>query len=275
MPAAAQSAWPAADSYRYLDGAGPADLAWEWLRRDPEYRRFAHERTTPLAGTISFVDAAPPVCTARWGCLNQPDPSQSWRDVSILWSSAVDPSVLEVMALPPAESRRPTFDLHRCGAKAVIVHGSDRQHVLIRANREAVRLDVLSGSLADGSVALLHHFAGTEVIEPTLAALRRFLAFCRGESLPTARRSSPPRLRRHLLVLRVHDALAHGASIRDIGVMLFGSERVRQEWAGEALKSQCRRLIARSREMAAGGYRSLLLRNYRETATQLGQVIPR
>lgn len=259
MPAAAQTAWPDAGSYRYLDGAGPADLAWEWLRRDPEYRRFADDRTTPLEGRISFVDAAPPVCTARWGCLNPPDPSQSWQDVSILWSSAVDPSVLEVMALAPADSMRPAFNLRRCGAKAVIVHGSDREHVLIRANGEAVRLDVLSGSLADGPVALLHHLAGTEAIEPTLAALRRFMAFCRGESLLTARRSSRQRLSGHLLVLRVHDALVQGASIRDVGVMLFGSERVRQEWAGEALKSQCRRLIARSREMAAGGYKSLLL----------------
>jgi hypothetical protein len=58
--------------------------------------------------------------------------------------------------------------------------------------------------------------------------------------------------------LRVHDALVAGASIRDVGVMLFGLERVRDEWAGEALKSQCRRLIATARDMAAGGYRELL-----------------
>jgi len=58
--------------------------------------------------------------------------------------------------------------------------------------------------------------------------------------------------------LRVHDALVTGASIRDVGVMLFSLERVREEWAGEALKSQCRRLIAMARDMAAGGYRELL-----------------
>src|SRR3546814_4790994 len=65
------------------------------------------------------------------------------------------------------------------------------------------------------------------------------------------------RLRRQVLALRVHDALAAGASIRDVGIMLFGFERVRDEWADEALKSHCRRLIALAREMVAGGYRTL------------------
>lgn len=54
MPAAAHSAWPAAGSYRHLDGAGPADLAWEWLRRDPEYQRLEHDRPASAGGTGLF-----------------------------------------------------------------------------------------------------------------------------------------------------------------------------------------------------------------------------
>lgn len=76
--------------------------------------------------------------------------------------------------------------------------------------------------------------------------------------LPVPRSRAHQTWRRHIAALRVHDALALGASIRDIGLLLFGLERIRQEWAGEALKSQCRRLIAQARAMAAGGYRSLL-----------------
>jgi hypothetical protein len=68
------------------------------------------------------------------------------------------------------------------------------------------------------------------------------------------------RRRRLIQAIRVHDALVQGASIRDVGVMLFGIDRIRAEWpgSGEALKSQSRRMIALSRFMASGGYRTLL-----------------
>jgi hypothetical protein len=33
-----KSSWRSAAAYGYLDDADPADLAWEFLRRNPEYR---------------------------------------------------------------------------------------------------------------------------------------------------------------------------------------------------------------------------------------------
>jgi len=61
-------------------------------------------------------------------------------------------------------------------------------------------------------------------------------------------------------MLRVHDALTAGASIRDIGIMLYGLARIEAEWRdpGESLKSQCRRFIASARAMASGEYKDLL-----------------
>src|SRR3546814_17468111 len=82
--------------------------------------------------------------------------------------------------------------------------------------------------------------------------------FRRTGRIPALSTRACQRLRRQVLALRVHDALAAGASIRDVGIMLFGFERVRDEWADEALKWHCRRLIALAREMVAGGYRTLL-----------------
>lgn len=98
-----------------------------------------------------------------------------------------------------------------------------------------------------------------------MAALRRFLHFCRVGVLPAYSPPASQRLRRQAVILRVADALAQGASIRDVGIMLYGAERVSEEWADEALKSQCRRLIA----MARGGYKSLLLLSESSRASDL------
>jgi hypothetical protein len=254
MSPATSCAWPAADHYRYLDGAGLADLAWEWLRRDPGYRRRAHDHADASADGVTIIEAAPGDCTDHWGCLNMPGVGLAWIDAPILWSAAVDPSVLKVVARPARDSEQQAFDLDRCRVPAALARGRGCEHLLLRSGHGSVRLDILSGTLLEGPVALLFDFATVDAIEPALSALRRFLHFSRSGTLPRALSHGGQRLRRQILALRIHDAIAAGASIRDVGIMLFGIERVRDEWAGEALKSQCRRLIALAREMAAGGY---------------------
>lgn len=130
----------------------------------------------------------------------------------------------------------------------------------LRDTRFSVRLDVISGSLSDGPVVLFHQLSRIEQLEPKLAALRRFHHLCRTGQFPAVTGSPTQQFRRQILALRTHDAIAQGASIRDIGIMLHGGDRVGAEWpgSGDALKSQARRLIALAREMAGGGYRRLL-----------------
>jgi hypothetical protein len=260
MPAAVPDVGMPAASYSDLDGAWSADLAWEWLRRDPNYRRTGHQSALARPGGVTIAEGAEPDCTMRWGCLNLPDPDLSWREAPILWSSAVDPSVLKVLALPPSTGTRSTFDLLRCGVRATLVSTADCEHVLLHDGSERVRLDVLSGSLLDGPTWLTHDLAGPIEVEPTFAALHRFIQLREQGCLPRRRSRSGQQWRRQVLALRVHDARVRGASIREVGEMLFGIDRVRSEWAGEALKSQCRRLIDLAREMASGGYRTLLQR---------------
>lgn len=250
--------WPSAGCYRYLDEARPADIAWEWLRRDPDYRRVGFDTTRATAGTLRSATRAPAECTARWGCLNLPDPGMSWREAPILWSAGVDPSVLKVVALPWSKKGSATSCWLPRGTAATLVRGADCEHLLLRAGRDRVRIDVVSGTLLGGPVSLLLVLHGIGKIEPALGALRQILQLCQAVSSPPVRSTGHQRLRRQVTALRVCDALALGASIRDVGVMLFGFDRVRDEWPGEALKSQCRRLIALARAMAAGGYRDLL-----------------
>lgn len=262
MAGSVHRAGPCREDYHYLDAARRSDLAWEWLRRHPDFRKLAPSARQAAAGGIVIVKAAPPACAGRWGCLHVPDPELRFTDTPVLWSADVDPSVLRVIASPARGNDRAAFDLRRWGAAATLVTGLDgREYLLIRQQgRGELRIDVLSGSLRNGPVALFHDFGGVADVEPALGALRRCLILCQTGQLPAVRLRASQGLRRQIQALRAHDALAQGGSIRDIGIQLFGCDRIRQEWpgSGDALKSQCRRLIMLSRVMVDGGYKMLL-----------------
>lgn len=92
--------------------------------------------------------------------------------------------------------------------------------------------------------------------------LRRFLDLCRHRCFSRVLFPPDPRVMRGLDVLRVHDALMQDASHREIGEAVYGEAKVAREWGrpSDFLRSRVRRLVHGAREMAAGGYRNLLLR---------------
>ena len=259
MPDHPRRALPDAGPYRYLEAADAAGIAWEWLRRNPGYRALEPSRRWWTAEGLTVVEAASAASKARWGCLNIEAPHLQCVDAPILWSASVDPSVLCAAARPAASIDPWGFDLRFWAREATLVLGGDREHLQIGAGVHRLRLDVMAGSLLSGPVRLRYEIVPARNMEAVVATLRRFLHLCRTGDLLSAPTLTPQRLRRQIEALRVHDALAAGASIRDIGLLLFGHDRVRAEWHGasDALKSRCRRLVALARFMASGGYKNL------------------
>jgi hypothetical protein len=124
-----------------------------------------------------------------------------------------------------------------------------------------IRLDVDGDSLcSDGPLLLQFSLQGLRGAEAKLLTLNRFLFLCRHRRFPRSLFPPDRQVERGIMLLRVSDALSADASYREIAVMLFGKERVASEWNGpsDSLRSQVRRLIADAREMASGGYNSLL-----------------
>jgi hypothetical protein len=65
-----QSCWREEDDYRYLDGADRAGIAWEFLRRNADYRAAAIERPMPASerrGAVELLSGAP--SALKWGLL--------------------------------------------------------------------------------------------------------------------------------------------------------------------------------------------------------------
>lgn len=251
--------WSDQESYDYLKNVDRADLAWEWLRRNADYRQQSTGRRRRASLGLQIA-LAPAACIARWGCLCVEAPERRATDASMLWTSALDLSVLRVAAFPCPSHDTAAFDLRQWGGEIVIIIGTaGREHVLLRG-RSNIRLDVIAGTLRDGPVSLRFDMTEAKDVEKRIQTLRRFLhCWKTGDASPLPRARNGPS-RRAIDALRVHDAMNRGASIRDIGVMLFGQARIDAEWRspGESLKSHCRRLIAHAHHMASEGYRKLL-----------------
>ncbi|WP_374580857.1 DNA -binding domain-containing protein [Sphingomonas sp. J344] len=92
--------------------------------------------------------------------------------------------------------------------------------------------------------------------------LSRLLDLCRHRRFARSLFPSDVRIDRGVDMLRVHDAIGQGASQREIGSILFGSERVARDWndVSDSLRSRVRRLVREAGAMARGGYRQLMRR---------------
>jgi len=253
--------WPDAADYCYLEGASRSQFAWEWLRRDPNYRKLVPSIRRRTASGLIIIEPAPRICRDRWNCLFIEDPNVRVPDVPMLWSPGLDASVLRVEARAAVAGTSNSFDLDQYSARAALIKedGGDEQ-CLLYERRNHIHMHVIDGTLLDGPVQLRFDIDWSDQFEPVIFTLRRILHLCRsGEKLPD--RPVSDRMRhRAISMLRVHDALTAGASIRDIGIMLYGLARIEAEWRdpGESLKSQCRRFIASARAMASGEYKDLL-----------------
>ena len=92
----------------------------------------------------------------------------------------------------------------------------------------------------------------TRPTEPQIHSVRRLAALATGAPEPIERDATLVRL---VAALRVRDALADGASQRDIGLGVFGDD-----WPGdgEHLKSRVRRMIPFSAKLARAGPRGVV-----------------
>lgn len=192
------------------------------------------------------------------------DPRRDAVGARLIWAAALDPEILVARAIPAGAASPDRFDPRRFkGIFTLAVDPSGREHAVFSDGFRHIRLDLAEGSLASGDPVLLQYSLSGLVgaaTESRLMPLRRLVGLCRtGRFLP-ALFPRDPRAARLIEALRVHDALAAGASQRDIAAHFFGSERVPGDWrvASDSLRSRVRRLIREARRMAGGGYRILL-----------------
>ena len=169
--------------------------------------------------------------------------------------------MLEVRVTPAAGSDPEAIDLARLLRWATIVRGGGREHVALSDGWHHIRLDVVDGSLVEEGPARLEYLlSGMTRVDAHILTLRRMLELWRTGRFSPRLHPPEPGLARRLEALRVGDAVAAGASYREMAGALYGEDLVRSEWRARSdfLLSRVRRRAEEAARMAAGGWRALL-----------------
>lgn len=224
----------------HLDGPS---LAWEYLRRNPDYRfDWQHHRG----------EEAEAQC---WCLRRYEDPGCDARRVQPAWLAEFDASIpLRVDDDPPEVA--PAFCLWDIpGHKSLSDDG--RQLRLTSTVGDQVAHMTLARDLEDGMPYAYAVRAGEQAgarwraIEAQLAMLN------------TAPEASHPRPSRtalaHMHALQALDGVLAGASQREVAAAVFGRQAVAERWYADGdLRAQVRRTIRAGKALMSGGYRRLL-----------------
>lgn len=235
--------WRNAADYAHLEGADRSAFAWEWLRRLPDYRAAAASgAASPIPfGLCRFEDAALGATGAH-----------------PIWHADADRSVLRAVSQPG--SGNDLFDIQILRRWTTLHVDRDGEHWRIGDRLRSIRVDIVCGTLREGPAHLAYSIGGIAAALPVVLTLRRLLALARTGQWPAHLFPPETRAGRWIMMLRVSDALAAGASHREIAVALFGATNVGARWRSSAPSYRLRiqRLAAGAHSMAAGDWRRLL-----------------
>ncbi|CAN7611693.1 DUF2285 domain-containing protein [Acidovorax sp. LjRoot38] len=223
--------WYPTAAYLYILGLDALALAWEYLRRHPEYRLDwlrRHRRS----------DAA-----HRWGLRLLEDPALDARDAQPAWLPGSDAVVqLYPDADPPVDAE--PFAFWRIPGHKQLLHDGKGLALIARSPGRCVRFALAPG-LEDGmAVAHAYRSRGATHTPDTPA--------------PMARPRPPPVALLELHTLQALDATLTGASLREVAEGLFGADAVAADWHADGeLRARVRRLVRRGTALMRGGYRRL------------------
>ena len=229
--------WYPTAAYLYVLWLDALALAWEYLRRHPDYRFdwLRHHRRPQAA-----QDAA-----HRWGLRLLENPALDARDAHPAWLPGHDAVVqLHPDADPPPDAAAFAF-WHIPGRKQLL-HDGRGLALIARSPGHCARFALAPG-LEDGMAVAYAYRGGAAA-----PALDQVSGVAQTNPRPT------PAALLELHTLQALDATLAGASLRDVAEGLFGADAVAADWHADGdLRARVRRLVRRGNALMRGGYRRL------------------
>lgn len=243
------TSWQSPAAYLYVLRLDGPSLAWEYLRRNTEYRaEWAQRHRT-------HSDPA-----ARWDLEVFEDPNLDARLARPVWrldyGQRVRMQAADAVGEPGGLHRFSLWDLP--GAKRMV---HDGRHILLTgyAGDDAVHL-ALGQDLEDGAPFDFVIGPATD-IKKTWRSLDKQRQFATAQRMAVSAVSGRPgRLALlHKRALQAFDGSVAGASQRDIARHLFGDESVARKWNPDSdMRAQVRHLLRRARDLVDGEFRDLI-----------------
>lgn len=242
----------AAQTLNQLDRAG---FAWEFLRRNPDYRKDYRRIVEDAEGAARAAAA----CGERWGLVFRLPPELPAAETPVLWRPELLPHNVVVVPAPTRFAGARRFRLAELGPLTLAFRESRDLHILLKDALGAQQL-WLRGLRAGQPMAVLIPL--DEHVLLRIGGLLRLQRRLAGEALAPLPNgwALTARLRRRLvLMVRALDGHMAQATYREIAVALYGSGAVaRYSWKTSSIRGQTIRLVKDAVVAMKGGYRKLL-----------------
>ncbi|PQA88306.1 hypothetical protein CW354_08380 [Marinicaulis flavus] len=255
--------------YDYLWRLSPDRWAWEYLRRNPEFKRAAalrrddaiSVRRAPCVDAKILLPREPQPLADRWGLVLMPDPDLNACDAEVVWNRTAFPDQIELYCITRAP-HEPCELWDRVTLISTFTHVTDYtgpEYLLVRCNGAVIQHRCSGVSLlGDQPVRIkliIDDMDGYARRLKLLEAAFRVYNDPPGPAEPKWTKTTQV-LRDGLIAL---DCLALGGSRKDIANALYGSDRVREEWNGPSMKHTLRYLVKKAEALRDGGYAHELL----------------
>ena len=230
--------WYPTAAYLYVLRLDALALAWEYLRRHPDYRLdWLHRHRRPQAAQHA---------AHRWGLRLLEDPALDARDAHPAWLPG-HAGVVQLYPDADPPQNATAFAFWRIPGHKQLIHDGKRLVLIARSPGHCLRFALAPG-LEDGMAVAYAHHGGAA-------------APARGHAPGAALANARPRPS-HSALLELHtlqalDAALTGASLRDVAEGLFGVDAAAGWYSDGGLRSKVRRLTRRGDALMRGGYRRL------------------
>lgn len=240
-------AWQAGAAYLYVLRLDGASLAWEYLRRNPDYRRDWQGAGGDLARATG------------WGLAAFENPDLDAIQAQPLWRR--QPESVACLAVAGHESAHASrFSLWRLPGRKALVQDRHGLRLTLRRSARIVQLE-LANDLGEGQTLAYVIAAGPHAARQwqVVRGLRTLLEQG-AEGLVFAPRRRPSRIAiAHMRSLQALDGTLAGASHREVAQVIFGVRRVAEAWDPDSeLRAQTRYFIRRAHAFMRRDYRRLL-----------------
>lgn len=256
--------------YNYLWRMSPDRWAWEYLRRNPEFRADAKSYTadsvserTACHNIRILKSRGSQTLAERWGLIMMPDPNANGIHADAVWNPRLFPDQVEVNVTPRAETE--TCDIYsRTMSVCKVTHLTDsvgREFLLLRGNGCVVQIRCMGLSLLGmEDVRMKMILPDFDSYDRKIKAQQEGMrVFGNDPDAETPMWTKTTQILRDGLVAL--DCMEIGLSRRETAIVLYGLQRVEAEWSNpnSTIKNALKYVTRKAEELRDGGYMVELL----------------
>ena len=253
-----------------ISSLNDADWAWEFLRRNPDYKRDYRLSRARLLKTVEHTSGNSFIRIRRrcpyaktWGLIYMCDPSLppiqalvAWNSDTINWTIKT-----ETNAVLPSEFDA-DLDLNAARFdRAFVVIEAKQQNLYMRIKSHSACFELIGDSVLLYPVKMRFIIDGIDQVRSAISVLQ-IAQETTGNHVKLPKKTVPyvTQLRRLRYLIAAENAV-EGTFLREIGAAIYGSKRARTEWKNldsRAFKDEIIRAKRKGLHLINGGYRDFL-----------------